>query len=65
MGNLALALGVWAPSEIRGSVAQLAVNLGGMVVAGMLVVVLQRLLWVRTRAGADRIFDRSAQRPTR
>ena len=65
VGNLALALGVWAPSEIRGSVAQLAVNLGGMVVAGMLVVVLQRLLWVRTRAGAERIFDRSAQRPTR
>ena len=31
VGNLALALGVWAPSEIRGSAAQLAVNLGGMV----------------------------------
>ena len=31
----------------------------------LVVVVLQRLLWVRTRAGAERIFDRSAQRPMR
>lgn len=58
VGNLALALGVWAPSEIRGSVAQLAVNLAGMVVAGMVVLVLQRLLWVRTLAAARRLLAR-------
>ncbi|MCF6376723.1 DUF389 domain-containing protein [Nocardioides KLBMP 9356] len=65
VGNLALALGVWAPSEIRGSAAQLAVNIGGMVVAGMLVLVLQRLLWVRTLRAAQRLFTRSDQRATR
>lgn len=65
VGNLALALGVWAPSEIRGSVAQLAVNIAGMVVAGMVVLVLQRLLWVRTLAAAQRLFARGGQRPTR
>ena len=61
VGNFALALGVWAPSEIRGSAAQLGVNIGGMVVAGMAVVVLQRLLWVRTLAAAQRLFARSGQ----
>jgi uncharacterized hydrophobic protein (TIGR00271 family) len=58
VGNLALALGVWAPSELRGSAAQLAVNLAGMVLAGAVVLVLQRLLWVRTLAAAQRLFDR-------
>lgn len=65
VGNLALALGVWAPSEIRGSVAQLAVNLAGMMLAGVVVLVLQRLLWVRTLVAAQRLFDRRDQRPAR
>lgn len=64
VGNFALALGVWAPSEIRGSVAQLGVNIAGMVLAGVVVLVLQRLLWVRTLAAAQRLFARG-QRPTR
>lgn len=58
VGNLALALGVWAPSEIRGSAAQLAINLAGMVAAGICVLVLQRLLWVRTLRAAQRLFSR-------
>ena len=65
VGNLALAIGVWAPSEISGSLAQLGVNLAGMVVAGVLVLVLQRLLWVRTLAAAQRLFSRGDQRATR
>jgi uncharacterized hydrophobic protein (TIGR00271 family) len=65
VGNLALALGVWAPSEIRGSVAQLGVNLAGMVVAGMVVLVLQRLLWEPTLAAAQRLFAVEVQPPTR
>lgn len=64
VGNLALALGVWAPSEIRGSTAQLAVNIAGMVLAGVVVLVLQRLLWVRTLVAGQRLFSRG-QRPTR
>jgi uncharacterized hydrophobic protein (TIGR00271 family) len=65
VGNLALALGVGAPSEIRGSAAQLAVNLAGMVLAGAVVLVLQRLLWVRTLAAAQRLFSSRGQRATR
>ena len=64
VGNLALALGVWAPSEIQGSAAQLAVNLGGMVLAGMLVLVLQRLLWVPALTASQKLFARG-QRPVR
>lgn len=64
VGNFALALGVWAPSEIRGSTAQLGVNVAGMVLAGVVVLALQRLLWVRTLAAAQRLFSRG-QRPTR
>lgn len=65
VGNLALAIGVWAPSEMRGSAAQLAVNLAGMVVAGMVVLLLQKLLWVRTLRAGQRLFNRSGQRATR
>nr|WP_269330535.1 DUF389 domain-containing protein [Kineosporia babensis] len=42
-GNLALALAVWVPHEIGGAVAQLAVNLLGMVIAGCLVLAIQRV----------------------
>ena len=65
VGNLALALGVWAPSEIRGSLAQLGVNLAGMVVAGAVVLVLQRLLGVRTLRAAQHLFNRDSQWSTR
>ena len=65
VGNLALALGVWAPSEIRGSAAQLGVNLSGMLVAGVGVLVLQRLLWARALGAAQRLFARADQRATR
>lgn len=41
-GNLALALALWAPDEIRGSISQLVVNIAGMLVAGVITVWLQR-----------------------
>jgi uncharacterized hydrophobic protein (TIGR00271 family) len=65
VGNLALALGVWAPSEIRGSLAQLGVNVAGMVFAGVIVLVLQRLLGVRTLRTAQRLIGGGDQLPTR
>lgn len=55
-GNLALALGTWTPSEITGSIAQLGVNLGGMIVSGVVVLALQRLLWHRVTSASARLF---------
>lgn len=55
-GNLALALGTWTPSEITGSLAQLGVNLGGMIVSGVVVLALQRLLWHRVTSASGRLF---------
>lgn len=46
-GNLALALALWVPHEMGGAAAQLAINLTGMVVAGIITLVVQRLLWSR------------------
>lgn len=64
-GNLALAIGVWAPSEMRGSIAQLGVNIAGMVLAGVVVLVLQRLLWNRVLRASRGLFSRGDQRATR
>lgn len=55
-GNLALALGTWTTSEMAGSLAQLGVNLAGMVAAGTLVLGIQRVLWARVSTAADRLF---------
>lgn len=49
-GNLALALALWAPDEIQGSVTQLVVNIAGMLVAGVLTVWLQRVFRPVARA---------------
>ncbi|MEP6851079.1 MAG: DUF389 domain-containing protein [bacterium] len=49
-GNLALAIAVWVPGEMGGAAAQLAVNLTGMTVAGVLTLLVQRTLWRRVRA---------------
>lgn len=46
-GNLALALALWVPREMGGAVAQLAINLACMVVAGIATLVVQRALWRR------------------
>jgi uncharacterized hydrophobic protein (TIGR00271 family) len=46
-GNLALALALWQPAEIGGSLLQLGVNLAGMTLAGAAVLAVQRLLTSR------------------
>jgi uncharacterized hydrophobic protein (TIGR00271 family) len=61
-GNLALGLAFWQGGEIRGSSAQLAINVVGMVLAGALTLALQRVLWTRLTLRADQIFG---QRETR
>jgi uncharacterized hydrophobic protein (TIGR00271 family) len=48
-GNLALALALWVPNELGGAAAQLAVNLTGMVIAGCLVLGVQRAVTSRQR----------------
>lgn len=55
-GNLALALGTWTPSEISGSLAQLGLNLSGMILSGVVVLTIQRLLWQRVTAASERLF---------
>lgn len=59
-GNLALGLATWEPSELRGSAVQLGVNLAGMVLAGVVTLTLQRLVWQRLTASAHRLFGRAA-----
>ena len=55
-GNLALALATWVPEEMRGAAAQLVVNVAGMVLAGVLVLVVQRTVWNRLTAQTDRLL---------
>jgi uncharacterized hydrophobic protein (TIGR00271 family) len=61
---VALALGKW--DEAGGSVAQLAINLAGMVVAGVLTLITQRVLWSRFGAAVPdlRMRGGSSLRPT-
>jgi uncharacterized hydrophobic protein (TIGR00271 family) len=44
-GDFALSLALGATDQLQGSAAQLGINLGGMVVAGVLTIVVQRFLW--------------------
>ncbi|WP_460467383.1 DUF389 domain-containing protein [Calidifontibacter terrae] len=57
-GNLALALAVWAPGEIRGSLTQLGVNILGMLLAGTLTLVMQRVAWQRLDRRTEPLFAR-------
>jgi len=50
-GNLGLAIALGVPDEITGAATQLGVNLAGMVLAGCLVLALQRIL-TRSQAAA-------------
>ena len=55
-GNMALGIATGETSEIVGSASQLGVNLLGMVLAGTIVLALQRLLWHRVMAHTERLF---------
>ncbi len=55
-GNLALGLAMWELGEISGSLAQLGLNLAGMLIAGTLLLGFQRLFWERLACRVERIF---------
>ena len=44
-GNLALAVALWVPHEMTGAAAQLGINLVGMLLAGVVTLTVQRLVW--------------------
>jgi uncharacterized hydrophobic protein (TIGR00271 family) len=55
-GNLALGLAVLDGGEIRGSLAQLGVNVAGMLVAGTLVLLFVRACWPWLTRRTERLF---------
>jgi uncharacterized hydrophobic protein (TIGR00271 family) len=55
-GNLALGLAVWETGEIVGSLAQLGANISGMIVAGTVVMAVQRRIWTRLTAATERLW---------
>ncbi len=57
-GNLALGLAMGQQSEITGSASQLGINLAGLVLAGIVTLTIQRLLWQHLMNGARRVFGR-------
>ena len=59
-GNLALGIALWQRSEIWGSLGQLGLNIGCMVVAGAVVLVLMRVGWVRLTTWSERFFGRQS-----
>lgn len=63
-GNLALGLAVWEPTEIVGSLTQLGANIGGMLLAGTLVLLLVRTTWPWLVSRSEVVF-RTGQRGAR
>ena len=64
-GNMALGIATWQFSEIIGSVTQLGVNLLGMVLAGTVVLALQRAFWLRLMARTESLFGLRRQESQR
>ncbi|MEP6796671.1 MAG: DUF389 domain-containing protein [Lapillicoccus sp.] len=64
-GNLALGIAVWAPAEIGGSLRQLGINLFGLLLAGTLTLLVQRLAWKRFGGSQTRSSGASPTRPGR
>jgi uncharacterized hydrophobic protein (TIGR00271 family) len=63
-GNLALGLAFWEPTEIRGSLGQLALNIAGMVLAGAVVLLLMRWRWTWLTTASERVFGRQSDLET-
>jgi uncharacterized hydrophobic protein (TIGR00271 family) len=59
-GNLALGLATWQVGEIAGSAAQLGINIGCMVVAGTLVLLVMKVGWTRLSSWSEKVFGRQA-----
>jgi uncharacterized hydrophobic protein (TIGR00271 family) len=54
VGTVALCLGVGVWSEIPAALLQLAINLAGLVLAGTVTLLVQRVVWARVHASARR-----------
>lgn len=61
-GNLALGLAFLNLQELGGSLAQLGINLAGMLLAGTLTLWFQRLFWERLQMVAERVFGQRVDR---
>jgi uncharacterized hydrophobic protein (TIGR00271 family) len=61
-GNVALGLAFGVPSEIRGSLLQLLLNISGMAVAGWLTLAFQQAVWSRMSARRARLAARMHRR---
>jgi uncharacterized hydrophobic protein (TIGR00271 family) len=55
-GNLALGLAVWTREEIVGSLAQLGINIAGMIIAGTLLLLLVRTSWSWIMTHTERLL---------
>ena len=55
-GNLALGIAVGESSEITGSLAQLGANVGGMILAGTLLLAFMRVAWPWLTARSERLL---------
>jgi len=62
-GNLALGLATWQGEEITGSLAQLGLNVAGMVLAGAVTLLVVRTVWPWLAARSERIFLGTTVRP--
>lgn len=60
-GNLALGLAVGEDGEITGSLAQLGANIGGMLLAGTLLLAFMRLAWPWVTARSERLLGAQSQ----
>ena len=61
-GNLALAVALWVPAEMGGAATQLAVNLFGMLLAGVITLVVQRTVWHRVARRRAPLDERALSR---
>ncbi len=64
-GNVALGLAFGLPTEIRGSLLQLLLNIAGMAVAGWLTLAFQQAVWSRMSARRARLVERIRPRSDR
>jgi uncharacterized hydrophobic protein (TIGR00271 family) len=55
-GNLALGLAVWNPNEIMGSLAQLGINIVGMIVSGTALLLVVRTSWPWIMTHSERLL---------
>jgi uncharacterized hydrophobic protein (TIGR00271 family) len=55
-GNLALGLAVWNPEEIRGSLAQLGINIAGMIISGTVLLLVVRTSWPWIMSHSERLL---------